>query len=262
MEPSPLGTDAPVPTPEQQVADILPIEAEPDVARAVRDAVPFWFHTFALNPAEGIYTPGAALDHRYRLPTLPADHSGLSVLDVGTFDGFYAFVAERRGADRVLAIDNEQYIAWVKARWGHELEGGEGFQAIAELLESKVEYRHLDVLELDQLEERFDLIYCFGILHRVDDPHGFLRRLRDRLNPGGRVLLETHGVPDDDGAALGAMRVPDLGEIYPGDDYVFWEFTSGAIARLGRYAGFGNFDVEDMPVIDGHPRIIGSLTAN
>ena len=256
------ATDPARRSPEQQVADILPIEAEPDVARATLDEVPFWFHTFALNRAEGIYTPGVAVDHRYRLPSLPADCTGLSILDVGTFDGFYAFVAERRGADRVLAVDNEQYIAWVKARWGCELEGGEGFHAIAGLLKSIAEYRRLDAFELDQLEERFDLIYCFGILHRVDDPHGLLRRLRDRLNPGGRVLLETHGVPGDHGASLGVLRVPDPGEIYPGDEYVFWEFTSGAIARLGRYAGFGNFEVDDMPVIDGHPRIIGSLTAD
>ena len=33
----------------------------------------------------------------------------MSVLDVGCFDGFYAFLAERRGAERVVAVDNEQY---------------------------------------------------------------------------------------------------------------------------------------------------------
>ena len=62
----------------------------------------------------------------------------MSVLDVGTFDGFYAFLAEARGARRVVAVDNEQYRAWVRARWGVELEGGEGFTAIRELLRSTV----------------------------------------------------------------------------------------------------------------------------
>ena len=65
--------------------------------------MPFWFHTFALNRAEGIYTPGVAVDHRYRLPFLPTSFATLRVLDVGTFDGFYAFVAEARGAKRVVA---------------------------------------------------------------------------------------------------------------------------------------------------------------
>jgi hypothetical protein len=29
-----------------------------------------------------------------------------SVLDIGTFDGFYSFLAEARGASRVVAVDN------------------------------------------------------------------------------------------------------------------------------------------------------------
>jgi hypothetical protein len=38
---------------ERQVADLLAIEVDPAVARATVQAVPFWFHTFALNRAEG-----------------------------------------------------------------------------------------------------------------------------------------------------------------------------------------------------------------
>jgi hypothetical protein len=52
---------------ERRVADLLPIEVDSARARATVEAVPFWFHTFALNRAEGIYTPGAARDHRYRV---------------------------------------------------------------------------------------------------------------------------------------------------------------------------------------------------
>ena len=61
---------------ERAVADLLPIDVDPDIARAAVDAVPFWFHTFALNRAEGIYTPGAARDHRYRVPALPGGFLG------------------------------------------------------------------------------------------------------------------------------------------------------------------------------------------
>jgi predicted nicotinamide N-methyase len=109
-----------VKTPEQEVADILPLEVDPVSARRVLGEVPFWFHTFTLNRGEGIYTPGVAVDHRYRLPFLPASFATMRVLDVGTFDGFYAFVAEARGAERVVAVDSEQHVAWVHARWGIE----------------------------------------------------------------------------------------------------------------------------------------------
>ena len=90
---------------ERQVADLLPIEADSRQAQATLDRVPLWFHTFCLDGR--VYTPGIARDHRYRVPILPEDFSGRRVLDVGTFDGFYAFLAEARGADRVVAIDNE-----------------------------------------------------------------------------------------------------------------------------------------------------------
>ena len=68
-----------------------------------------------------------------RLRAIPEQLTGARVLDVGTFDGFYAFLAERRGAARVVAVDNEQYVGWIRSRFGIELEPGAGFRAIAEL---------------------------------------------------------------------------------------------------------------------------------
>ena len=48
----------------------------------------------------GVVTPGVD-DPRDRLPLLrlPEDMSGLSVLDVGAWDGFFSFECERRGAE-------------------------------------------------------------------------------------------------------------------------------------------------------------------
>ncbi len=243
---------------ELEVADLLPIGAEPTEAGAVLEQVPYWFHTFALNRDEGIYAPGTARDHRYRLPAIPESFEGLSVLDVGTFDGFYAFLAEARGSERVVAVDNEQYIDWVRARWGVELEGGEAFRAIHGLLGSAVEYRKLDAFDLDRLAESFDFIFCCGILHRVEAPGRLLEVLGRRLSEGGRVLIETHGVlrqPDDGDP----MHSYGPGEVYPHDEYVYWGFTPAGIEVLAKRAGFEHFESVDAPVIDGHPRIIGWL---
>jgi len=182
------------------------------------------------------------------------------VLDVGAFDGFYAFLAEARGAKRVVAVDNEQYVEWVRDRWGVELEGAEGFRAIHELLESSVEYRRLDAFDLDRLGEVFDFIFCAGILHRVEAPRRLLEVLRRRLAPGGRVLVETHGVfaDPDDGEPIHRYGP---GEVYPDDDYVYWGFTAAGLGMLARRAGYSRFELVDAPVIDGHPRIIGWLRA-
>ena len=244
---------------ERAVADLLDIPADPLEARAVLAAVPFWFHTFALNRAEGIYTPGVARDHRYRIPALPERYDGLSVLDVGAFDGFYAFLAESRGARRVMAIDNEQYRLWVRARWSIELRGGEGFHAIHALLSSQVEYRRLDAFELGAIDERFDLVYCFGILHRVENPLALLRLTRERVAPGGSVVVETYGsVAPDNGAVIDVLEPR---AIYPGDDYVYWGFGAAGLKRLAAHAGFASVEVIDRPIVDGHPRILAALRA-
>ncbi|MGI8460570.1 MAG: hypothetical protein ACR2OC_02885, partial [Solirubrobacterales bacterium] len=76
------------------MAELIQIETDPETAATVLERVPLWFHTFALDTSRGLYTRGVARDHRYRIPALPEDFSDMSVLDVGTFDGFYAFLAE------------------------------------------------------------------------------------------------------------------------------------------------------------------------
>ena len=220
---------------ERFVADAQAIGAPVLDAERVRDSVPLWFHTFALAP--GIYTPGIARDHGYRLAVLGADRfAGRSVLDVGAFDGFYSFLAEARGARRVVAVDNEQYVDWVRARFGVTLQGGAGFRAIAGLLGSRVEYRRMDALDMDELEERFDVALCFGILHRVTDPIRLLRALADVLAPGGEIVLETYGsnLPAD----APAIEVHEPGDVYARDDFVYWGFSAEGLRRLARLVGF------------------------
>jgi tRNA (mo5U34)-methyltransferase len=78
-----------------------------------------WFHTF--NFGNGIVTPGYDNSYkRIRTLHLPEDLSGMTVLDIGSWDGFFAFEAERRGASRVLATDSFCFIL-LEWRWlGHE----------------------------------------------------------------------------------------------------------------------------------------------
>ena len=249
LEPIPETTTA-----ERAVADLLPIDARWEEARAALERVPLWFHTFSLN---GVYTPGIARDHRYRLRAIPERLTGARVLDVGTFDGFYAFLAERRGAARVVAVDNEQYVTWIRSRFGIDLEPGAGFRAIAELLNSGVAYRQLDALEVGRLGETFDAIFCFGILHRVEAPLTLLRVLGECLAPAGQIILETYGVRG--GQDDPCIFVHEHGDVYARDDAVHWGFSRSSLGRLGRLAGLRGFELVDAPEIAGHPRIIGTL---
>jgi tRNA (mo5U34)-methyltransferase len=243
---------------ERVVGDVQAIGAPAADAERVRDSVPLWFHTFALAP--GIYTPGIARDHGYRLAVLGADRfAGRSVLDVGAFDGFYSFLAEARGARRVVAVDNEQYVEWVRARFGVALHGGVGFRAIARLVASRVEYRRMDGLDVRELGERFDVVLCFGILHRVTDPIALLRTLADVLAPGGEIVLETYG--SRLAADAPAIEVHEPGDVYARDDFVYWGFSPAGLRRLGRIVGLAELEVVDQLEIDGHPRILALLRA-
>ena len=58
---------------------------------------------------------------------------------------------------------------------------------------SRVEYGRMDALDVHELDERFDEVLCFGILHRLTDPIALLRALADVLAPGGEIVLETYG---------------------------------------------------------------------
>src|SRR3954452_11537881 len=75
-------------------------------SRHVGNSVPFWFHSIDLGG--GVVTDGwktpEMLDEEIERLRLP-DLDGKTVLDINTWDGFFAFEAERRGASRVVALD-------------------------------------------------------------------------------------------------------------------------------------------------------------
>ena len=87
-------------------------EAEPpqevvvtsEVLQAQADALG-WMHTIDLG--NGVVTKGQGV-HWHGPETFP-DLEGRTVLDVGAWDGFYSFLAEREGASRVVALD---HYAW------------------------------------------------------------------------------------------------------------------------------------------------------
>lgn len=245
---------------EREVADLLPVNALVADSQEVLRTVPIWFHTFALNQEAGLYTPGLARDHRYRIPFLPQDFSGLRVLDVGTCDGFYAFLAEARGAEHVLAVDNEQYCRMVKGRWDIDTVGGVGFRTMSKLLGSSVEYLKADAIDLVNWPDKFDFVFCCGMLHRVENPLGMLQVLRGLLNPGGRILLETYGVPAGQSDAP-VIQVLAAGEANTGDDVHYWGFGARALTRMAEWSRLAETGDTTETTIDGHPRIIATLSA-
>ncbi|MDB4070586.1 tetratricopeptide repeat protein [Candidatus Pelagibacter sp.] len=59
----------------------------------------------------------------------------------------------------------------------------------AELGITNIEYLQADILKLDQLEQKFDIIESVGVLHHMDEPMAGWRILTDLLKPGGLIKI-------------------------------------------------------------------------
>ena len=90
---------------------------DPNRLQALVDGVPRWWHSLDLGKGvvtRGFKTPECLRQEleSLRLPNL----QDKLVLDIGAWDGFYSFEAERRGAKRVVALDHYVWsVDWEKA---------------------------------------------------------------------------------------------------------------------------------------------------
>jgi tRNA (mo5U34)-methyltransferase len=159
----------------------MPTAEELDTLRREVNAIQWW-HSIDLG--HGIVTPGPDPTPA-RLPELqiPHDLTGLRVLDIGAWDGFFSFEAERRGAARVLATDS---FCWGQGGWGTKA----GFELARRALRSRVEDLTIDPLDLSA--ERigtFDLVLFLGVLYHMRHPLLALERVFSVTR--GQLILNT-----------------------------------------------------------------------
>jgi tRNA (mo5U34)-methyltransferase len=185
-----------------------------------------WYHSIPLG--DGIVTPGVhhAASKLERLH-LPDDLSGKSVLDVGAWDGFFSFEAERRGADRVLAVDS---YSWSGPGWGTK----EGFELAREALGSQVEDREMEVLDVSpEAIGEFDIVLFLGVLYHMRHPLLALERVASVTRE--LLVLET-------AIEISSTKRP-AAAFYPGreldhDESNWWGPNLAAVEEMLRAAGF------------------------
>lgn len=137
--------------------------------------VRLWAHKIQLG--SHVVTPGIIHDKimQKELDAIPKDLTGKSVLDVGARNGGWAFECERRNAKEITAIDV----------WQNEGPNGirdEPFKICKEILDSKVELIELDVLDIEKLGKKFDIILFLGVIYHLMDPLLALRKLYNVCN--------------------------------------------------------------------------------
>ena len=191
------------------------------------DAVPFWWHSIDLG--HGVVTPGhksaAALAAELEQMQLP-ELRRKSVLDIGGWDGYFAFEAERRGAARVAVVDHYmwsmdspgQQAYWrrcmaegVTPRPYHETEfwhpdtlpGKQGFDLAREALGSSAEPIVADFMTTDLAAlGTWDVVLYLGVLYHMEEPLRALRRVATVTRELAVVETEAVVVPGHDDDAL------------------------------------------------------------
>jgi tRNA (mo5U34)-methyltransferase len=146
-----------------------------------RAASTSWYHTLELAPGyvtEGMFDLRPVVG-RYGLPERM---DGIRALDIGTWDGFWAFEMERRGATVVaLDLDDEADLDWPARRrpetFPSERRGG-GFRLAKEIYGSEVERVDMSIYQATREElGTFDLVFCGSVLIHLRDQILALERI-------------------------------------------------------------------------------------
>ncbi len=137
------------------------VELSPDEIRERADSLGPWFHNIDLNgvPTAPEHFLGDYPSVKWRrfANALPADLTGMSVLDIGCNGGFYSIEMKKRGAARVLGVDfDDDYLR--QARFA------------AAVLDLDIEFRELSVYDVGALGERFDVVIFMGVLYHLRHP--------------------------------------------------------------------------------------------
>lgn len=141
-----------------------------------------WVHSIDLGGVvtEGLWGSGNPMIAR---AIGELDLSGAKVLDIGTWDGLYAFQAEDRGASEIWATDLISQRDFASDRT---------FQLAAALRGSRANYLpDLSVYDVESLGiSDFDFVIFTGVYYHLKDPLRALTALRNVMSTGAQVLVE------------------------------------------------------------------------
>jgi tRNA (mo5U34)-methyltransferase len=252
------------------VAGDRPVSADPsqgDLKEKVAGIS--WYHSIDLGAAGGgIVTPGNPPDENVVNRGLP-DLEGKTVLDIGAWDGFWSFLAEKRGAAQVTAMDHYAWCVdfpkrldyWERCEkegttpdfrldftefWRPEtMPGRAGFDLARNVLGSSVEPIVSDFMDADPaVVGTFDVVFFLGVLYHLREPLTALERVK--------ALTREVAVIETEAIAVLAMPNARFLEFHESGglrgDYTNWFVpTEKALHALCDAAGFSRVETKVGP---------------
>jgi tRNA (mo5U34)-methyltransferase len=195
-----------------------------------------WHHQIDLG--QGLVTPGRDRSARklemLELPPL----GGKTVLDVGAWDGYFSFAAERLGASRVVALDS---VIW------HNVSKFP-FELARKALGSSVEDVELEVLDIcPDAVGMFDVVLFMGVLYHMRDPMAALEAVASVT----KELLVVETMID-----MTFTRRPAAafypGTYFGGDHSNWWGPNAAAAVEMIKEFGFTDIRIVKRPNVFRH----------
>jgi tRNA (mo5U34)-methyltransferase len=137
-----------------------------------------WYHNYEVYP--GVFTGGQCRVDAlatFGVYGIPDDLKGKTVLDIGAWDGPYAFEAERRGA----------------AVWALDIQDPDrtGFNVARQIKGSGASYRRGSVYEIPrEWDGKFDAVLYLGVFYHLYHPLLAFQNIHRALKPGGMMYYE------------------------------------------------------------------------
>ena len=195
-----------------------------------------WFHSLSLNGdiTDGVRPPDVLSREADAIFAHPLE--GKTVLDIGAWDGYFSFEAERRGAARVLSTD---HFCWSGPGWGSKA----GYDFAHKTLGSKNETLDIDPFDLDpKILGTFNTVLFLGVLYHLTDPYNGLKKAADMADE--LLIVETVTAQNYQPEAVLQFFENDS---LDNDPTNFFAPNTKALAGMLREFGFARIDIVRNP---------------
>jgi tRNA (mo5U34)-methyltransferase len=153
------------------------------------------------------------------------------VADIGCNNGYYMFRMQEDEPKLLVGFDPS---ALYKTQ----------FDFINHFVKSEIVYELLGVEHLEFYEEKFDTIFCLGVLYHRSDPVAMLKSLYKGLDKEGEVILDTFYIEGEGEMCLcpesSYSKIPNI----------YFVPTAGALKNWCKRAGFSSFEILETSVTE------------
>ncbi|HIP14009.1 MAG TPA: tRNA 5-methoxyuridine(34)/uridine 5-oxyacetic acid(34) synthase CmoB [Sulfurimonas autotrophica] len=168
---------------------------------------------------------------KYNLLRPHFDLKDKRVADIGCNNGYYMFRMQEDEPKLLVGFDPSPLY---KTQ----------FDFINHFVKSDIVYELLGVEHLPIYDEKFDIIFCLGVLYHRSDPVAMLKALYRGLDKKGEVILDTFYIDGDEEMAL----CPET--TYSKIPNIYFVPTVKALKNWCLRAGFDDFEVLEKSITD------------